>query len=89
MLDLPHVHDYAWSKNLSARNSEAECKPLVVNPKAAQKMLACGRTRLYELLAAGELETFKDGRSRKITISSIKAFVARRLAAAKREKLGG
>ena len=29
---------------------------LFVRPKAAWKMLACGNTRGYELLAAGELE---------------------------------
>jgi hypothetical protein len=55
--------------------------PLVVKPKVAWKMLACSNTRGYELLAAGELESFKDGRSRKITVASIKALVARRLAA--------
>lgn len=54
--------------------------PLVVKPKVAWKMLACSNTRGYELLAAGELETYKEGRSRKITVASIKAFVARRLA---------
>jgi excisionase family DNA binding protein len=61
-------------------------EPLVVDPQAAQRMLACGRTHLYELLAAGELDSFKDGRSRKITVASIKAFVARQLAAAKSEE---
>jgi hypothetical protein len=54
--------------------------PLVVRPKVAWKMLACGNTRGYELLAAGELESYKDGRSRKITVASIKALVARRIA---------
>jgi hypothetical protein len=54
--------------------------PLVVKPKVAWKMLACSNTRGYELLAAGELESYKEGRSRKITVASIKALVARRLA---------
>jgi excisionase family DNA binding protein len=53
---------------------------LVVRPKVAWEMLGCGNTRGYELLAAGELESYKDGRSRKITVASIKALVARRLA---------
>jgi hypothetical protein len=58
------------------RPAEAnDLDPLVVSPKVAWKMLACGNTRGYELLAAG-----KDGRSRKITLASIKALVARRLA---------
>lgn len=58
----------------------AELNSLVVKPKVAWKMLACSNTRGYELLAAGELESYKEGRSRKITVASIKAFVARRLA---------
>jgi hypothetical protein len=58
-----------------------EAEPLVVKPKAAWKMLACSNTRGYELLSAGELESFLDGRSRKITVASIHRFIARRLAA--------
>ncbi len=57
-----------------------EIEPLVVSPKIAWRMLAVGNTRGYELLANGELESFKDGRSRKITLASIKALVARRVA---------
>jgi hypothetical protein len=57
-----------------------DLEPLVVEPKIAWKMLDCGNTRGYELLAAGELESYKEGRSRKVTVASIKALVARRLA---------
>lgn len=55
--------------------------PLVVKPRDAWRMLGCGNTRGYELLAAGELDSFLDGRSRKITVASIHAYIARRLAA--------
>jgi hypothetical protein len=55
--------------------------PLLVRPRDAWKMLACGNTRGYELLAAGELEHFLDGRARKITVASIQRYIARRLAA--------
>jgi hypothetical protein len=57
--------------------------PLVVKPKVAWQMLACSNTHGYELLAAGELESFRDGRSRKITVESIHRLIARRLAAEK------
>jgi excisionase family DNA binding protein len=60
-----------------------ELGPLVVKPKVAWKLLACSNTRGYELIAAGELESFRDGRSRKITIASIHRFIARRLGAEK------
>ena len=46
-------------------------------------LLNCGRTRVYELLAAGELDSFRDGRARKITIASIHRYIERRLAAEK------
>jgi excisionase family DNA binding protein len=68
------------------RPDPVDVEPLVVKPKIAWKMLGCGNTRGYELLAAGELESYKDGRSRKITVASIKAFVARQLAAASSEE---
>jgi hypothetical protein len=58
-----------------------ELWPLVVKPKVAWKLLACSNTRGYELLSAGELESFLDGRSRKIIVASIHRFIARRLAA--------
>jgi len=54
---------------------------LVVSPRRARHMLDCGNTRLYELLNAGELDSFLAGRSRKITVSSIKAYIARLIAA--------
>ena len=42
-----------------------EGTPLVVKPRVVWRLLACSNTRGYELLAAGELQSFKDGRSRK------------------------
>ena len=58
-----------------------EAEPLVVKPKIAWRLLACSNTRGYELLSAGELESFLDGRSRKILVVSINRYIARRLAA--------
>ena len=56
-------------------------EPLVVSPRRARRLLDCGNTRLYELIAAQELETYKDGKSRKITVASIRAYVARKIEA--------
>src|SRR5262245_14020040 len=56
---------------------------LVVSPRRARYMLDCGNTRLYELLKNNELESYLDGRSRKITVASIHRFMARRLVAEK------
>jgi bifunctional DNA-binding transcriptional regulator/antitoxin component of YhaV-PrlF toxin-antitoxin module len=59
--------------------SVTELGQLVVRPKGARRMLNCGQTRLYELIAAGELDSFLDGRSRKITVESIHRYIRRRL----------
>jgi excisionase family DNA binding protein len=58
-------------------------KPLVVKPRNACVLLGCGVTYLYDLINSGELESFKDGKSRKITTASIEAYIARRLEASK------
>jgi excisionase family DNA binding protein len=53
---------------------------LVVSPVRAKAMLDCGTTTLYAMIAAGELESYRDGKSRKITVRSIKARIERMLA---------
>jgi hypothetical protein len=57
-------------------------EPLLVRPRDAWRMLGCGNTRGYALLAAGELVSFLDGRARKITVESIHQYIVRKLAAA-------
>ena len=52
---------------------------LVVSPRRTALMLDCGITRLYELIAANELDSYLDGASRKFTVASIRAYVERRL----------
>lgn len=65
------AHNSAFNRNLET--------PLVVKPRRARQMLDCGNTRLYELLAAGKLQSFKDGKSRKIVVQSIIDYIARRI----------
>jgi len=62
-----------------ARHSLSE-PPLAVPPREASRLLSVGMSRLYELMRAGELESYEDGRTRRITMASITAYVARRLA---------
>lgn len=54
---------------------------LAVTPKEGRAALGVGQTKLYELINAGELATFKVGRATRITVTSIEAFIARQLAA--------
>jgi len=66
-------------------NSKIGCgsaaEPLAVSPAEAWLMMNVGPTRGYEILKAGELESYHDGRSLKITTASIRARMARLLAA--------
>jgi excisionase family DNA binding protein len=75
------------STGLSKRTG-AQAPPLVVAPREAARLLALGPSSLYGLLRAGELESFRDGRSRKITMRSIKKYLARQLAAARADGWG-
>src|SRR5260370_13049278 len=62
------------SKNLSP-------KSLVVPPARAWEMIDCGNDFGYKLIARGELESFLQGRLRKITVASINKYIERRIAA--------
>ena len=57
-------------------------EPLLVRPREAWKMLGCGNTHGYELLNGGELDSFLDGKARKIVVASIHRYIARKLAGA-------
>lgn len=61
---------------------EITVEPLAVSPRKACQLLDVGNTRLYQLIGDGELDTYWDGRSRKITVASIHRRIARLLAAA-------
>jgi len=53
---------------------------LLVKPREAWRLLGCSNTHGYSLLKAGELDSFRDGRCRKIPMESIRRFIARKLA---------
>ena len=51
-----------------------------VSPRRACALLGVGNTKLYELMNSGELETYHEGKLRKITLRSIAARRRRLLA---------
>ena len=66
----------------------APLEPLVVRPRMACLMLGIAHTRLFAMLKNGELESFRDGsRCRLITVASIRAHIARKLAEAQAGKV--
>ena len=54
-------------------------EPIAVSPKAAGRMGGWGLTKVYYLMNSGELESYWDGRSRRITVASIRGRIARKL----------
>ncbi len=50
--------------------------PLCVTPEEAARVLAIGRTFVYELLASGRIESIKLGRRRLIPREALDRFVA-------------
>jgi excisionase family DNA binding protein len=56
---------------------QAPEKPILMTAEAAAERLSISRTRIYELLAAGTLDSVKIGRLRRIRPEHLEAFVAR------------
>ena len=52
--------------------------PICVRVNDAARMIGVGRTKLYELIAAGEVETVKLGKSTRITTASLHDLIRRR-----------
>jgi hypothetical protein len=49
-------------------------------PRQTCTALSIGITKLYELLGSGELASYHESKARRILVSSIRAYLARRLA---------
>jgi excisionase family DNA binding protein len=58
-----------------------DLEPLAVAPRDACGLLGISNTRLYHILGTGELESYHDGRSRRIPLAAIRKYIAKRLAA--------
>ncbi|MEU8386216.1 helix-turn-helix domain-containing protein [Streptosporangium sp. NPDC048865] len=49
---------------------------LLVSAGEASEMLGIGKTKIYELMASGELRSVKIGRSRRTPVEALTAFVS-------------
>lgn len=52
---------------------------LSYKPEQAAAVLGIGRSKVYELMQAGELESFKLGKSRLIPHTSLEQLIARKM----------
>ena len=66
----------------AAAASAVGIEPLAVAPNVAFGLIGVGITKGYELIGSSELETYRIGRARRVTMASIRALIARRLAEA-------
>ena len=48
---------------------------LLYTPREAALLLSLSRTKVYELIASGELDSIQVGRSRRIPAEALNAFV--------------
>ena len=51
---------------------------LAVPPREAARLLSLSTTKIYQLLRNGELDSFSDGKARRIIVASIYGYIARR-----------
>ena len=50
---------------------------LLYRPEEAAKVLGLGRTKVYELIASGELRSVKIGAARRVSATALAEFVSR------------
>src|SRR5258708_3491825 len=60
-----------------------------VGTKTAWHLMAVSNAHGYKLIEQGEIDSYREGRVRKVTVASIKAYIARKLAAEAAKKDAG
>jgi hypothetical protein len=63
-----------------SRQQAVKVTPLAVSPRVAGEMLDFGKTQIFRLLKSGELKSFRAGGARRVLMSSISEYIARRIA---------
>lgn len=71
--------------SISDQRKQASPLPITVRIPDAARMLGLGRSKIYELIASGDIEIVKLGRSTLVPVASLHALIER----LKREQLGG
>ena len=64
-------------RQVSGKPGPAEFVPLTVRISTAVRMTGIGRSKLYELIAAGEIEIVKIGSVTLIPVASLQALISR------------
>jgi excisionase family DNA binding protein len=67
-----------FASNAVGESRSVVTPPLLVSVQSAARILAVGSTTVYELIAAGELESIHIGKSRRVPLAALQAFVQQR-----------
>lgn len=62
---------------MSLMAAPVQDEPLAYRIPAAAKLLGIGKSKLYELIARGAIESIKDGNVRLIPAGAVRAYLAR------------
>jgi hypothetical protein len=63
-----------------------DLKPLVVGMATTQALLDASPDTIYALIRARELDSYLEGKRRKVTMASIEALIAKRVASARTDE---
>lgn len=67
------MRDYDCDDRREARKEESI--PLILTPAEAMDILGIGKNTMYRLLSSGELKGIRVGRSWRIALSALQAFL--------------
>lgn len=56
-------------------SAQQPVEPICVRVNDAARMIGVGRTKLYQLISRGELETVKIGKSTRVVTASLHALI--------------
>jgi len=58
-------------------NHQSPLGPIYVGVEEAARLIGVARSMLYEMIARGDIQTFKLGRRRLVRVKTLEAFVKR------------
>jgi excisionase family DNA binding protein len=59
-------------------NQNSSLDPISVGVDDAARLIGVARSMFYEMIASGEIDTFKLGRRRLVRVKTLEAFIKRR-----------
>lgn len=77
--DGQHSQRVHFESALAPAYQQAPDAPLLVTVEEAARRLSIGRTAAYLLVLQGELQSVKIGRTRRVVVASLEAYIQRLL----------